>query len=104
MSNQSDPLLIGCRLCEGTGRSPHAMDMETLAVKKWTQGVDCQVCKGRGMIRVQTSDDLVDHGGCQGTGRPWFHFAGDYIISRVPCSACKGLGVVPLSGSIQVLT
>ena len=72
---------VKCAFCEGTGKDPFGC-MSHLS--------NCQVCSGRGVVRVQPP--VVECAFCEGTGiQP-------HSPHRLTCSACGGKGVVTAIG------
>ena len=66
---------ITCAFCEGTGKDPFGIP--SIRSK-------CQVCGGRGKVRVQ--EPYIECVFCGGTGA--------FPDKRITCTVCKGKGVV----------
>ena len=69
--------MITCAFCKGKGIDPFGIPSKLS---------NCQVCWGKGKVAIAD----IPHetcGACQGTGIFEYH--------RLPCSVCKGKGVVP---------
>ena len=68
---------IDCAFCRGRGQDPFGVTSKLS---------NCQVCAGRAHISIA---DIIHEtcGACEGTGIFAHH--------RLPCSVCKGKGVVP---------
>ncbi|MBU4350805.1 hypothetical protein KKD19_06395 [Patescibacteria group bacterium] len=71
---------ITCAFCKGAGKDPFGVPSKLST---------CQVCFGRGKITLvdQPHETCT---ACRGTGIFAHH--------RLPCSVCKGKGVVPKDG------
>lgn len=66
---------IVCAYCRGKGRDPFGIPSALS---------DCQVCIGRGKVRLHPPVDRCPT--CRGSGR--------YIHHRLPCAVCHGKGSV----------
>ena len=68
---------IVCAFCKGKGKDPFRVPSKLS---------NCQVCIGRGKISIADIPHEIC-GACKGTGIFAHH--------RLPCSVCRGKGVVP---------
>jgi len=68
---------IPCAFCKETGKDPFRVPSKLS---------DCQACLGKGKVTIADIPHEIC-GACQGTGIFEHH--------RLPCSVCKGKGVVP---------
>lgn len=68
---------IICAFCKGTGKDPFRVPSKLSS---------CQACAGRGKINIADQPHETC-GACKGTGI--------FIHHRLPCSVCKGKGIVP---------
>jgi len=68
---------IICVFCKGKGKDPFGVPSKIS---------DCQVCLGKGKV-VVAEQPYEKCGACDGTGVFAHH--------RLPCSVCKGRGIVP---------
>lgn len=91
---------IPCRYCDGGGREPRLIDIETRAVTEFYQTKECPVCSGRGMLRVSFPDTPTNCGPCRGTGR--IPFSGSIVSQQ--CYTCRGIGLLSLTGSVYKYT
>ena len=83
---ESNKVIIGCSLCNGSGRKPG-----------YSSHVPCSVCSGKGVLLVKCSPPLVQCALCEGSGnKPGYS-------SHVPCSQCHGAGAQPLTGRMEIL-
>lgn len=68
---------IICVFCKGKGKDPFRVPSKLS---------DCQVCFGKGKVTI-ADQPYETCGACNGTGVFSHH--------RLPCSVCKGRGIVP---------
>jgi len=68
---------ITCAFCKETGKDPFRVPSKLS---------DCQACLGKGKVTIADIPHEIC-GACKGTGIFEHH--------RLPCSVCKGKGVVP---------
>ncbi len=69
--------MIACAFCKGKGIDPFGIPSKLS---------NCQVCWGKGKVAIADIPHEIC-GACKGTGIFEHH--------RLPCSVCKGKGVVP---------
>ena len=81
---------LHCRFCTGTGRLPNGLG-DDLAILGFHDR-PCELCAGKGVLRLVSSDLPVNCGPCQGTGRR-------LGIDR-RCPTCQGFGVLALTGTL----
>lgn len=68
---------IPCAFCRGKGKDPFGVPSKLS---------NCQVCAGKGKVAI-ADQPYETCGACDG--------AGIFAYHRLPCSVCKGKGVVP---------
>ncbi len=93
---------LPCRYCDGDGKNPEAMNEETLAIVRYGLS-SCDLCSGRGTIRLKFPDSPTNCAICQGTGRAkgsYRHGVGN--VGCKPCSKCDGSGYLSMSGRIEI--
>jgi len=83
---------ITCGFCEGTGVFPDTATSDE-------DYFCCDVCNGKGIIAIKSSTELVKCKFCNGSGKKY----DDGYFLGGKCEACKGLGVQPLYGNIEIL-
>ncbi len=88
--------VVQCGYCGGTGRKPLRTDAEC-QVTDWST-LTCELCKGKGVLRIECQDIPVYHAYCRGTGRS---ASDSFPVSR--CSECRGVGIQSLTGTLKVL-
>jgi hypothetical protein len=88
---------ITCGYCRGEGRNPLATS--DWKVIEYSTGV-CDICKGKGTLRVETSDAIIIHGACRGTGL----YQDSARYNPGFCPGCHGLGVCSLSGELKIIS
>lgn len=71
---------IACAFCKGKGKDPFGVPSKIS---------NCQVCFGKGKVVVADQPHKTCEA-CRGTGIFAHH--------RLPCSVCKGKGVMPTNG------
>lgn len=88
--------VIQCGFCRGRGRKPKII--RSWQITEYT-GETCDVCNGKGALRVQVNDFLIPDGKCQGTGldRP------DDTAPVYKCQTCAGVGARSLSGELKII-
>lgn len=98
---------VDCRYCNGTGAQPELMLEETLAVIKWESGQVCEICHGKGMVRLQFDDTPTPTCGyCHGSGREaWMTYLSSDELPEGACRisfcfACKGFGRQSMTGDV----
>jgi hypothetical protein len=91
--------VIRCRYCNATGRRPRFMNPDDLEVTEFSD-IRCDVCNGKGMLRLKSPDIPVNCGPCQGTGR-MKSFLSSTMWSSITCSYCRGFGILALTGSVE---
>ena len=91
---------LPCRYCDGEGRDPRLVDPKTLVIEQYKDRA-CQLCDGRGIVRLQFLDTPTNCRLCEGTGRKAGGPAyGTHVCS--PCAHCRGIGYLTISGMITV--
>lgn len=88
---------VTCGYCQGKGRVP-ARTSEWKVIEY--SSLVCNTCKGQGTLRVETSDAIVVHGACRGTGLEYANNSGP---TADRCRGCNGLGVCSLSGGLKII-
>lgn len=93
--------VIQCGYCRGRGLKPR--QVVNYQIKSYSSET-CDICNGKGVLRVQVSDVLVPDARCQATGLEKADCAGDYDW-RVPskCVTCQGVGARSLSGTLKLV-
>lgn len=88
--------VIQCGYCRGRGRKPNRTDQ--WQIKDYT-GDTCDICNGKGALRVRVVDVLIPDGRCQGTG---LNQASD-TNPVYKCPTCGGIGARSLSGELKIV-
>jgi len=88
--------VISCRYCDGNGRQPGQM-LGDGKVVNWRDRA-CEVCSGKGMLRVESDDIPTNCGPCFGHGR---RRGSNFGAEK--CRTCSGVGVLSVTGDIKVL-
>jgi DnaJ-class molecular chaperone len=90
--------VVRCGYCAGEGRMP-------LETKEWkvvrfdSNSGSCDVCDGRGVVRVTVADVVISDAGCRGSG---LAIPNDtFQVSK--CSKCNGVGARSLSGALKIM-
>ncbi|MFX1534097.1 MAG: RNA-binding domain-containing protein [Promethearchaeota archaeon] len=84
---------IICAFCEGKGTFPESPVIDN------PEDMVCDLCNGKGVIAIKCSSDIVKCRFCSATGKKYEegYFFGD------KCDVCKGLGIQPLFGTLDIM-
>jgi len=93
--------VIQCGYCRGRGLKPK--EVVNYQIKSYTS-YTCDICNGKGVLRVQVTDILVPDARCQATGLERADNPGSYSSDYpVKCSTCQGVGARSLSGTLKLV-
>lgn len=93
--------IIRCAFCAGRGLIPsRVVNWKITYYSEKT----CDLCEGKGHLRVKANDLLITDGRCNGTGLEEMNsLTGTSQGYTEKCSTCGGLGIRPLSGELVVI-
>lgn len=88
--------VIQCGWCRGRGLNPYKT--QNYQITDYRSDT-CDICNGKGVLRVQVTDILIPDARCQGTGL----YSANNSSYPGKCSTCGGIGARSLSGTLKVV-